>query len=110
MVNDLYLTTVPYGVHDFFRFVFSQTSINTAFHGALLATICDLIIECSIGLLPDNFTIPEHNHRTASFRGSPAYALSSPTQGNFSTNKIWVTWFLGRLLILRTHLDLPLSQ
>jgi len=110
VVNDHYLTMVPHGVYDFFRFVFSRTSINTAFHGAFLATICDLITVCSIGLLPDNFTIPEHNYRTARFRSSLAHAFSSPTQGNLSADKVWVSWFLGRLLILRTHLNLPLSQ
>ena len=74
----------------------------------LLATIFKLI-KGSINLFPDNFAIPNHNHRAVGFRGSPTYAFRSPTQGHLSTDKVWVSWFLGRFLILRIHRDLPLS-
>ena len=49
------------------------------------------IFKHRISLLPNNFSVPNYNHRAAGFCGSLAHALSSPTQGNLSTDKIWVT-------------------
>ena len=57
-----------------------MVSVNTLFscHSDFLqlpVAIFKLITECSIDLLPDNFTIPEHNHRADGFRGSSAKFL-----------------------------------